>query len=188
MIGMLAIAAALCSLAGCARTVFKQDFSRYRLGDPLPDWGESACVLVAKDGRNCISTQEPGEHVVTHNVDFPENFSFQMEFIGKNLRGWESTEGTNPTFIDSAGKEFQVILHGNGPAFQLPGKTYYVPEAWNTAGIFRLEKKGPRYVIYWNDAFIQFGDYPDYSCFVAFKFTIRPRDYITNIIIKDIGK
>lgn len=211
-IGMFALAAVLSSFAGCAmapsmasqsatgradaaavspraKVVFKEDFAKHEFGDPLPDWGEneSVSVLEAWDGRKCLGTQLPGLHTAGQKLNFPDNFSFEMEFIGQNCRGWGGPEGTSPTFTDSEGKEFKVLLHGNGPAFQLPGKAYLAPQPWNTEGIFRLEKKGTMYKIYWNDRFIQSGNYPEYAQFVGFKFVVRPADYITNIIVKDLG-
>jgi hypothetical protein len=173
-----------------APIVFQADFSSYEFGDPLPQWGENETisVLEAKDGRKCLGTQLPGLHTASHRLNFPENFSFEMEFIGQNCRGWDGPEGTSPTFIDSEGKEFKVLLHGNGPAFQLPDKAYVAPQPWNTEGIFRLEKKGTIYKIYWNNRFIESGNYPEYCSFVAYKFLVRPGDYITNIIVKDLGE
>jgi hypothetical protein len=213
IIGMFALAGFLLSLGGCAmapsrtvqsaaskagaaaelphaKTGFKEDFVKYEFGDPLPNWGEneSISVLEARDGRKCLGTQLSGLHTTSQGLNFPENFSFEMEFIGQNCRGWHGPEGTSPTFTDSEGKEFKVLLHGNGPAFQLPGKAYLAPRPWNTEGTFRLEKKGTMYRIYWNDRFIQSGNYPEYSQFVAFKFLVRPADYITNIIVKDLGE
>ena len=167
--------------------IFKEDFSEYETGDPLPEWGANVTVLKAPDGRKCLSTQVPRLHTVSQRVNFPSNFSFEMEFVGKNTRGWAKTDGTNPVFIDIEGKPLKIVLHGNAPSFQLPGTAYTNAKPWNTEGVFKLVKKGSTYKIYWKDDFILSGSYPQYSQFVYFKFVVHQCDYITNIIITDLG-
>jgi len=166
--------------------VFKEDFSSYSVGDPLSNWGHGVVVLRAQDGRKCMSSQSPGLHLVSHEMVFPEDFSFEMEFVGKNLRGWTPQKGTNPTLIDTEGREFKILLWGNAPSIQFPGTNYINAKPWNTSGVFRLVKRGSTFKAYWRGDFIVSGDFLQFSRFVGFKFVVHAKDYITNILIKSL--
>lgn len=166
--------------------VFKENFSSYSLGDPLLDWGYGVVVLRANDGRKCMSSQSKSLHTVSHEVLFPEDFSFEMEFVGKNTLGYNPKHGTHPVFIDTEGREFKIRLWGNAPSIELPGTNYVNANPWNTSGVFKLTKKGSTFKVYWRGQFIMSGYFPQYSRFIRFSFVVHANDHLTNIIIKGL--
>lgn len=167
--------------------VFKEDFSRYGMGDAAKDWGSNLAVLAAPGGRKALSTQVRGLHTASRRIPFPRNFSLEIEFVGRNLRGWGSNEGTTPTLVDKKGAELRILLHGNAPSFQLPGSTYTNARPWNTEGTFKLTKMGTTYKVFWRDQFIVSGDYASYSDFVELRFRVRPKDFIGRILVTNLG-
>jgi len=167
--------------------VFKEDFSRYSIGDFASEWGPHLTVLKTYDGRKALSTQAPGLHTASKKIEFPTNFALEIEFIGRNLRGWHVDEGTTPVLVDKKGNELKIHLHGDAPTFQLPGTAYTDANPWNTEGTFKLTKKGTIYKVYWREQFIVSGNYADYGQFVLLRFRVRQNDFIGKILITDLG-
>jgi len=161
--------------------IFSEDFNKYDVGDPIPSWGEGLTILKMNDGRKCLSTQMSGVHTVRIVLNFPVNFSIEMEFIGKHSRG-----GVDPTFTNSDGEPFKINMWGNAPSFQLPGNKYVNAEPWNTAGILKIIKRDTTFKIYWRDEFITSGSYNNLGNFIEYKFNLQSGDNITNIIVKSM--
>lgn len=165
--------------------IFSEDFNKYEVGDPMPSWGEGLTILEV-EGRKCLGTQMSGIHVVKIALNFPANFSIEMEFVGRHSRGGESGNGVDPTLINSDGEPFKINMWGNAPSFQLPGNKYINAEPWNTAGILKIIKRDNTIKIYWRDKFITSGSYNNLVDLIEYKFNLRSGDNITNIIVKSI--
>lgn len=166
--------------------IFSENFSKYEVGDPVPMWGEGLTVLKMGDGRKCLTTQMPGAHVAKIALDFPSDFSLEIEFVGKHSRGESINNGVNPTFVNTKGEPFKINMWGNAPSFQLPGNNYVKANPWNTEGVLKIVKKDNTVKIYWRDEFITSGSYNDLGNFNSFKFNLRAGDNVTNTVVKSL--
>lgn len=154
---------------------FKEDFSSYEIGDRLNEWGNNVVVLQGKDRRKYISSQMQGKHAVSRKVEFPDNFSFQFEFLQGGF-------DIDFVLVDGKGDEFKVRLRQNfGNRVQLPG-TVEKKTGEKELNTFKLVKSSFTYKAYINGDFMVSGEYRDYSKFVEFRMEIPEGRYFTEFV------
>ncbi len=91
---------------------FKEDFSKYNVGDPVDpeggSWGEEVAVFELV-GRKWLGSFKPGGKIIQQNVLFPENFSFEFEVSSLNV--FFADKNLKITFIDDHGNELDITIN-----------------------------------------------------------------------------
>jgi len=161
---------------------YQEDFSRFTVGDPLPAWGNNVVVLEGKDKRKYISSQMEGKQLVSQNIQFSENFSFQFEYLNGRL-------DIEVIFIDGKEDEFKIKLKSNwgNERVQLPGSVEK-STGEKPVNTFKLVKNDKTYKVYINGDFLVSGEYANYSKFVKLKMEIPEGKYFTSFLVKEIKK
>jgi len=151
---------------------FKEDFNQYDQGEAVTKWGKDLIVKKDSTGNKYLTSEVPGTHMVSQNVEFPENFQFEYNWSYYDDRnsGRVAPHVRVPfELIDDDGNIFRVEC-GNWGA-KLPG-TKIVDFSEGSMNRFRLEKNWNNYELYNNGRLLLSGTYNNYSRFVSFRFII----------------
>lgn len=160
---------------------WKEDFSEYDNGDPLPAWGPNVIVRKYPSGRSYLGSLMPGVHPVRQTLRFPANFSLEFDMASDN----ESRIEFPLILVDEKGDELRVDCSYSKwherVTVTLPGVN---PQSVDARGpqTFKLVKNGTTYKIYSSGRFITTGVYTGYGRFVGFKLSVSPEALFTNFI------
>lgn len=153
---------------------FKEDFSDYEVGDIASDWGHNLVVKNARVGGKLIETQV-GNVTIQHDINFPQNFSFEFDLYGKNY--WPHQLDADPlVFIDKNGKELLISISFYEGWEKNPVTS---SKKWNT---IKVLVKNSLYKLYFNGVYIKTKDISQYSDFVRIKFTMVCKRSLKNFI------
>ncbi len=149
---------------------FKEDLSGEDVSKRILEWGDKLVVLKEGDGRPYLSASSSDYVTVKRNLDFPTNFSFELEIKG-NSKFWNALK-----FVDAKGNEF-------GLDFQLLDENFYlvlpgpksVKSKVDTKGYNKLRviRKKEFYEIYINNDLAIAGSYSKYEPFKSFSLVSR---------------
>lgn len=158
---------------------FKEDFSEYNTGDPVPLWGENVIVIQKEDKKYYITSQIRGNHEVSQNIQFPENFSFQFEYLPGRF-------GNELIFVDSKDQQLRIQLIQSYRNFvKFPNTTEKSGDV-KSVNEFRLVKQGSTFKIYLNGEYLLSYKNPELKNFTQFKMQIPEGRYFSNYIGKEI--
>jgi len=167
--------------ASAGGVFWKEDFSKYEDGDPLPAWGPNVIVRKSRTGRSYLGSLMPGVHAVRQAVRFPSNFSLEFDMAMEN----ENRIEFPLILVDEKGDELRVDYAyntwSNRVSVTLPGVNQ---QAIDVRGMqtLKLVKSGTTYKIYSSGTFITTGVYTGYGRFVGFKLSVPPGALFTNFI------
>jgi len=163
-----------------AEIFFQDNFSKYNNGDPVPDWGHNVIVIERNDHKKYLTSQAGGVHPVSQQIKFPENFTFQFEY----LKGGFNNE---IVLIDNKDQQLTISLkqsYENTVGFP---NTVRKSAGLKEINEFRLVKNGSTYKAYINGEFLLTYDDNKFKDFIMFKMQIPEGRYFTNFIGKSIN-
>jgi hypothetical protein len=167
---------------GSAGGVFwKEDFSKYDDGDPLPAWGPNVIVRKSRTGRSYLGSLMPGVHAVHQAIRFPSNFSLEFDMAIEN----ENRIEFPLILVDEKGDELRVDCVYNNwmnrVSVTLPGVNQ---QGIDVRGMqtLKLVRSGTTYKIHSSGTFVTTGVYTGYGRFVGFKLNVPPGALFTNFV------
>lgn len=159
---------------------YHNDFSNYNNGDYAPEWGANVLVIERNDHRKYLTSQVKGSHTVSQKINFPENFSFQFEY----LRGRFETE---VVLIDSNDQQLRFLLKQFSNNFVVFPNMTEKSTGVKETNEFRLVKNGSTYKVYMNGEYMLSYDDPKFKDFKLFKIRIPESRYFTNFLGKQFS-
>lgn len=156
---------------------FQEDFSKYGNGDPVSEWGENLIAIERNDHRKYLTSQVRGVHSASKKINFPNNFSFQFEY----LKGDFSSE---IILIDSEDQQLRIILNQYYKSSVVFPNTVEKSTKTKDINEFRLVKNGNTYKAYINGDFLLSYVDKKFKDFIMFKMKIPEGRYFTNFIGK----
>jgi len=179
----------LCALSGTAfadlgGTVFKEDFSKYEVGDPISDWGTTdVVVLKTSDDKTWIQAQTPGIHKAEKRMKLPDSFVLTFEFI-------YARKSLSLLFIDSS-EEIQILKfeqeYGTKIYFSFNDTISKVIKLdQKTVQHIKIVKKNKTFKLFVNDNFVISSTPQTFGKVSGIAFKIEPTTKIGNIEIKEL--
>jgi hypothetical protein len=167
-------------------TVFKEDFTKYDIGDPITDWGTTdVIVLKTADDKTWIQSQTPGLHRAEKRLRLPDNYVLEFQYISERnsfevifIDNNESphvltfTEGRNYNDIDIKFQDTIVNrLHEMHP---------------RTAHAVKIVKRNKTFRLFVNDRFVLSSTPGGFGMTRGLAFRIAPTTKIGYIEIREL--
>lgn len=151
------------------RVFFAENFSKYAIGETVPDWG-SGIVVIESLGKKGITSKISGENTITQKANFPEDFDFSFD-----MKGTSWTWGTL-SFFNPQGDRFKMDLRIKDNNFYVNfSNNAEVKMSCNADEYNRISivKKGRECQVYLNNSLVTTYSFENKLRFTNFSFTCR---------------
>lgn len=159
-------------VVGKGAIFFKEDFSKYDIGDPVSQWGSNFAVILSRtDGKKYISAQDENIMVpIGLRINFPQNFTFGFELTG----GCGTYEKNHIyfTLINSKDEEIKIFMEGCATfTAQLPGTDKMKADGYDYQNMqnVKITKNNGVIKVYFNGSFVVSGYFENFGDITAFK-------------------
>jgi hypothetical protein len=186
MIAITVLAVLQVCAAGEGGTVFKEDFSRYDVGDPVTDWGTTdIIVLKTPDDKTWIQSQSPGIHKAEKRLRLPDNFILTFNYIyEKNSFEFLFIDNNESTHILSFTAENYATPYMT-IQFQDTISNSVTMEPYSVQGV-KIVRKNKTFRLFINDSFVLSSTPGGFGATRGLAFKIEPTTKIGNIEIREL--